>query len=136
MTYPILNTTATLDSHPQFHNAYVDVKAHFGAVGDGVTNDTAAIQAAIAAAGTDGTVFFPPGLDYLVSLDEIVFAGPGVMGIGATLKVTETGPGVAAQIGDGTGYFSYNTYFLPRINYAGTGYGSSWQSGSVGPESM
>lgn len=44
----------------------VDVK-RWGAKGDGVTNDTAAIQAAIDTAGAAGaTTFFPPGV-YLVS---------------------------------------------------------------------
>lgn len=38
----------------------------YGAVGDGVTDDIAAITAAITAAGVGGTVFFPPG-EYMVS---------------------------------------------------------------------
>ena len=38
----------------------------FGAVGDGVTDDTAAIQAAIDHQTNGGVVFFPPG-DYLIS---------------------------------------------------------------------
>lgn len=38
----------------------------FGAVGDGVTNDTVAIQSAIDAAGVKGVVYLPEG-DYLVS---------------------------------------------------------------------
>ena len=41
------------------------VTAH-GAVGDGVTDDTEAVEATILAAGEGGTVFFPPG-HYLVS---------------------------------------------------------------------
>lgn len=46
----------------------VDVRSDFGAVGDGRTDDTAAIQAAIdaCAASGGGMVFFPPG-DYRVS---------------------------------------------------------------------
>ena len=35
--------------------------APFNAVGDGITDDTAAIQAAIDATGTDGVVYLPPG---------------------------------------------------------------------------
>jgi hypothetical protein len=40
--------------------------ADHGAVGDGITDDTAAIEAAIIAAGVGGLVYFPPGR-YLVS---------------------------------------------------------------------
>lgn len=57
----------------------------FGARGDGTTNDTAAIQAALtAAASTGGTVLFPPGV-YIIH--ELV-AAPGVRlsGYGATLR--------------------------------------------------
>lgn len=55
----------------------IDVKAH-GAIGNGVANDTAAIQSALnAAEATVGgaIVFFTPG-DYLV--DELVIDGPEV----------------------------------------------------------
>lgn len=45
---------------------YVDVRAK-GAVGDGVTDDTAAIAAAIAAAGSGGVVYFPPGKTFKVT---------------------------------------------------------------------
>jgi hypothetical protein len=39
----------------------------YGAVGDGVTDDTVAIRAAITAAGVNGVVLFPPGKTYLLS---------------------------------------------------------------------
>lgn len=65
MPYPILNTTPHTTTHPQLHNAYVDVKAHFEAIGDGVADDTTAVQNAInavsTASGGGGVVFFPAG---------------------------------------------------------------------------
>lgn len=60
-----------------------NVKA-YGAVGDGSTDDTAAIQSAItAASATGGTIFFPPGVFVLPSLltcrslNNISFQGSG-----------------------------------------------------------
>ena len=56
----------------------------YGAVGDGSTDDTAAIQSAItAASATGGTVFFPPGVFRLSSLltckslNNVSFQGSG-----------------------------------------------------------
>lgn len=67
------NATALVDLHPTLHNEHVNVKA-FGAVGDGTTDDTAAVQAAITAldngATIIGTIFFPKGV-YKIS-DPIV----------------------------------------------------------------
>ena len=62
----------------------VDVKS-FGAVGDGSTDDTKAIQAAIDSVGGDGgTVLFPPGT-YRLSMVGIK---PGIryLGYGAKLE--------------------------------------------------
>lgn len=48
----------------------------FGALGDGTTNDTAAIQAAIAAAGAGGgVVYFPPGVFLYTHLTIIPYNG-------------------------------------------------------------
>lgn len=85
-----------------------DVMA-FGAVGDGVTDDTAAIQAAIAAAGNHGVVYFPKH-NYLVTdqgsgfcldissyngltLTSFVYgrANPTSVGVGATIFTTSVG---------------------------------------------
>lgn len=60
---------------------YVSVK-DFGAVGDGVANDTAAIQAAIDASAN---VYFPSGT-YLITSQIDVSAGKTLRGYGATLK--------------------------------------------------
>jgi Pectate lyase superfamily protein len=73
---------------------HANVKA-YGAVGDGVADDTAEIQAAVdSLASTGGTLFFPPGT-YLVSTPGIVLPGnPGtvrymhILGHGATIKAT------------------------------------------------
>jgi Endopolygalacturonase len=70
------------------HNAYVNVKS-YGAVGDNVTDDTAAIQAAIDAAQTAGGpnwVYFPPG-NYVIT-DTITLDG-GALG-GQGLKISGT----------------------------------------------
>ena len=53
----------TLTAVSNYVNASVKT---FGAVGDGTTDDTAAIQAAVTAAGVGGRVYFPTGT-YLVS---------------------------------------------------------------------
>jgi hypothetical protein len=52
--------SAVLTARGLYNTMYNDVRA-YGAVGDGVTDDTAAINAAIADAGTGGTVFLPAG---------------------------------------------------------------------------
>jgi hypothetical protein len=55
-----------------------DVKAGFGAAGDGVTDDQPAIQAAIDAAGLagGGTVWIPRGTYYLSSFEVVAPAAP------------------------------------------------------------
>ena len=55
----------------------------FGAVGDGVADDTAAIQAALGAGL--GAVHFPPGV-YCVSTELVIPDGGGIIGAGAHWK--------------------------------------------------
>lgn len=63
----------------------------YGAVGDGVTDDTAAIQAAVTALNNGDNLTFPPGTYKLSS--EILFNGKSeidVFGYGATIKGVST----------------------------------------------
>lgn len=64
---------------------FVDDPA-YGAVGDGTTDDTLAIRAAITAAGTNGTLVFKPGKTYLLSGNLTPLQGQTWWGYGATLK--------------------------------------------------
>ena len=69
----------------RFDIAFYNVKAYpYNAVGDGVTLDHVAIQAAITAASADGggIVFFPAGT-YLIATTLTVPAGVSLMGSGA-----------------------------------------------------
>lgn len=77
-------------------NIAVSVR-QYGAVGDGVTDDTAAIQAAIDAAGSYGFVDFEAGT-YLVT-----------SGLSSWLNIRKTGPGALT---DGT----ITTYVTPRYD--------------------
>lgn len=86
----------------------VSVK-QFGAVGDGVTDDAAAIQAAVTDLGPSGTVFFPPGnykttASILVS-KNIVLQGAGpkasiVRPVGNFDVFSFTGPSEGAGVRD------------------------------------
>lgn len=65
------------------NNAVYNVK-DFGAVGDGVTNDTAAIQAAINQAKlSKARVFFPTG-QYVVTDTLLLYAGVSLIGAGTS----------------------------------------------------
>lgn len=76
----------------------------YGAVGNGTTDDSAAIQAAITAASTvvaGGTVFFPPGFyNVLTGLTltapniKLLGAGPGNMGVSGSFGARDYGTSV------------------------------------------
>lgn len=67
----------------------------FGAVGDGVTDDTAAIQATIAALGEDGGIVFLPGGSYLTSAPLDMTAGQPVASIGGRVWIKGINPGTS-----------------------------------------
>src|SRR5688500_3418964 len=67
LVWGCIESSAEADAHPtgQAGGKVLSVKG-FGAKGNGVADDTAAIQAAIAAAPKESTVYFPVGT-YMVS---------------------------------------------------------------------
>ncbi len=77
------------------NQAVINVK-DYGATGDGVTDDTAAIQAAITAAPAGTTVFFPAGV-YLVSSPVRLRGGLSYVGEGLA-----TGSGAVIRQKDGS----------------------------------
>lgn len=89
-----LDGTAT-SGGPAFSSLYFNVKdTAYGATGNGSTDDTTAIQTAIAAAAViGGTVYFPPGT-YMVSASLIINAD----------NVRLLGSGYATVIKAGTGF--------------------------------
>jgi hypothetical protein len=74
----------------------VDVRA-FGAIGDGTSDDHAAIQAAIVAASHHpcggGQVFFPPAIAYLVRRPLLIMAGEGGVARGGLALIGGGGTG-------------------------------------------
>ncbi len=73
---------------------WVDVRA-FGAAGDGITDDTDAVNSALASLGTHGgTVYFPPGIylvgDITVSQNSVIIQGAGrALSSGIATSTTE-----------------------------------------------
>lgn len=72
----------------------------FGAVGDGVTDDTAAFAAAIAAAGTSGRVIAPEGYTYLIG--NLTVTGKSYFTLECRGTVKRTGANALMTIGDGS----------------------------------
>ena len=90
----------------------------YGATGDGITDDTAAIQSTFSAASAGGTVIFPPG-KYLVSSQIAVqVTNLEVSGYGATLLC-----GAAANcmlLGDLIQSYDYNHISIEGLGFSPT----------------
>lgn len=101
----------------------------FGAVGDGTTNDTAAIQAAInaiVATGKGGLLYFPPGT-YKITATLVVNASfVSITSNGATIDASTMTSGVAMQI-TGTVFLPYkqSTTVIEGFKLIGNGQGGT-----------
>ena len=105
---PIANPMAPpskADSEPASSITLTNVR-EFGAVGDGTTDDTTAIEDAFAAAGPTGTLFFPPGTYRYSGLGLNSAYSPAIIGAANTSTTIALGP---------LSYFLNYTGFLPSL---------------------
>ena len=114
-----------------------DAKAVYltGAVGDGIADDTAAIQAAInrvVSSTIRGILFIPSGV-YRLSRALVVWPGIRLIGHGRTRPVFVLGDGAPGYQGDP----AYLVRFAGNIpGYTGNGAGFTFQPGAVRPTAI
>lgn len=128
-TYPDGSTTATLVPRP----VHADVRDH-DAVGDGLTDDTAAVTAALAAAGSGGVAVIPAGFTIRLASSVTIPAGVTLqnhgtisLGSGAVIEVANvraslTGGTVTASAG-GASYMARigrDGATIERVRFTGT----------------
>lgn len=92
--YPVVSSTGwntTLKTYLDAVSGVFNVQnPTYGAVGDGVADDTTAIHAARTAAGTGGTVFFPAGIYKVNGLAANLAGQTWVLAAGATIRAVTT----------------------------------------------
>ncbi|MEJ2700918.1 MAG: glycosyl hydrolase family 28-related protein [Sedimentisphaerales bacterium] len=71
-------------------SGYTNVK-DFGAVGDGVNDDTNSIRAAITDCGVGGIIFLPPG-SYRITTELVINSNVSIIGAGSESTNTDTTP--------------------------------------------
>ena len=100
-------------------NRYAYDVLDFGAVGDGIVDDTAAIMAASHAAG-GATVFFPAGRRYRVTATLVQPSGQTWMGGGSDATLSGASQGVAVLLSDFAGDAVRLMHRLENINVDAT----------------
>jgi hypothetical protein len=123
---------STLDA-ARWHNV---LDPAYGAVGDGITDDLAAIQAALDAAFTagGGVVLLPPGRTYCVSSFMVARSNTTVIAYGATIRSIHATTGCFRNFygdSDLSGYAGYNNITVLGGVWDGNAYKAADSTGVV-----
>lgn len=92
-----------IDSKLNLRSIKVFSVRDYGATGDGITDDSGAISAALAAAGTTGVVYFPPGTYQIGATKYSITGTTKLMGSGTLSTILSDGTGVVFTITSGSG---------------------------------
>lgn len=110
---------------------FADVMA-YGAVGDGSTDDTTAINNAIAGAGTNGTVFAPAGKTFKITATIAVTASVNFDFSGSTIKKATTMTSYLMTVSGSVTVNIKNIVLDGNRSGGATGGGIQWLSGATG----
>ncbi len=99
----------------------------YGAVGDGVVNDTAAIQAAINSLSTGGSVFFPAGTYKITAALNVAANNISVIGAGRKATTIKQHTTSAKTFNITAEYFTASSFSV-EYNAAGTAGGTAFYS--------
>lgn len=114
-----LSAAAAMDARNAIGAHQVFDATAYGAVGDGVTDDTVAMNAAIAAASAaGGTVLLPSGYNFLVTT-LVPLSDVTIRGYGATLTKKSSGTNeIITNRGDFTPFSNFKVF---GVNFVGEG---------------